>query len=294
MICYSPDDLVAKDHDNGIQVQAFVDSVGVDPVTHGDGSVMTSHAAMFQVLVTESSLPLVISGVSSGYEGEFLPSLCPAFTTPRCAGIEPLPIFDDCISGDCTCELTIGAVTSQLKPCRAAQILFGPTALASVTESDRDYLWKGLNRGFDIVDSDCPSSYFCENYDSILEESIREEKSQLLQREIEEGKVSIVDSPPRCVHSLGAVRKANGSLRPITDCSRPEGGSINNFMSSTFHSFAYNSVQDAVDMLSPNDHMAVVDISSAYRAVNVSSEHAKFQGLCWDFGQGPVFLQDNR
>ena len=62
----------------------------------------------------------------------------------------------------------------------------------------------------------------------------------------------------------------------------------------TFQSFTYNSVQTAVDLLNPGDYMAVIDISSAYRAVNVSADHTVFQGLSWDFGQGPVFLQDKR
>ena len=92
----------------------------------------------------------------------------------------------------------------------------------------------------------------------------------------------------------GAVWKSSGSLRPITDCSRPDGLSINNFMTSTFKSFSYNSVQDAVDHLSPNDFMAVIDIASTYRSVSVSERYVTFQGLSWDFGSGPVHLKDLR
>ena len=99
-------------------------------------------------------------------------------------------------------------------------------------------------------------------------------------------KVTRIDTRPRCVHSLGAVWKSNGKLRPITDCSRPDGSSINNYMSTTFKSFTYNAVQNAVDIPSPGEFMAVVDISSAYHSVTVSSDQVCYQGLIWDFGDG--------
>ena len=118
--------------------------------------------------------------------------------------------------------------------------------------------------------------------------------TDLLQKEIIEHKVSLAPDRPRCVHSLGTVVKSNGKLRPITDCSRPDEVAINNFMQTTFKSFSYKTVEDAVHTLDPNDFMAVVDISSAYRAVNVNPDHANFQGLSWDFGEGNIFLVDRR
>ena len=90
------------------------------------------------------------------------------------------------------------------------------------------------------------------------------------------------------------MKKSDGKLRPITDCSRPDGLSINNFMCTTFEPFTYNSVDTAVQVLDPEDFMSVVDISSAYRSVNVFSGHTRFQGLRWDFGNGPEVLRDNR
>ena len=82
--------------------------------------------------------------------------------------------------------------------------------------------------------------------------------------------------PPQCVHSLGAVKKSDGRLRPITDCSRPDGSSINNFMGTTFESLNYNPVDSAVPLLLPYDFMSVVDISATYRSVNVHVDHVKF------------------
>ena len=216
------------------------------------------------------------------------------FETPSYPGITSIPIYNACSSGKCSCIHLIGGLPSQLKPCRAAPFLFGPSPLDTISSDDNVFLWRGLMKGFDIVDDHCQSSYFCENYDSILDDKFYTEMSELLTTELDQSKVSEVDYKPRCVHSLGAVLKSNGKLRPITDCSRPEGISINNFMETTFKAFSYNSVEDAVDILAPDDFMAVVDISSAYRSVNVNPDQVDFQGFTWDFGKGPKMMVDRR
>ena len=235
---------------------------------------------------TDSSSP---SGL-----GEFSTTPQLLFETPPLPGVNIIPIFDACNAGSCSCSHLIGGIPAQLKPCRAASYLFGPSSLDSVNQDEKQFLWRGLVCGFDIVDADCPSAYYCENYDSIIDEKFYTEMSELLLTELEHNKVSKVDYTPQCVHSLGAVLKSNGKLRPITDCSRPDGISINNFMDTTFKAFSYKSVEDAVDILNVNDFMAVVDISAAYRSVNVNPAHVQFQGFSWDFGQGPEFLVDRR
>ena len=226
--------------------------------------------------------------------GESFPSNTVLFSTPPFPDIIQVDVFEECMSGSCECTHLIGGFPCDLKPCRAACFLFGGSPLTTISEQEREYLWRGLVNGFSIVDEDCPSSYNCGNYDSITGEKYYKEMSSLLQDEMISGKVTLSDSQPRCVHSLGAVEKSNGKLRPITDCSRPEGTSINNYMSSTFESFSYNSVDDAVSLLSRGNQMAVVDISAAYRSVNVAADQAVFQGLSWDFGEGPVWLIDRR
>ena len=225
---------------------------------------------------------------------EYTPTRFVVFTTPALVDIDAMDIFDDCIKGVCECVHLIDNAPCQLRPCRWADYLFGSRRPVDVSEDERLYLWRGITSGFNIVDSDCPSSYNCANYDSILEPKCFAEMSEILVTEIAEHKVVKSASTPRCVHSLGAVIKPNGKLRPITDCSRPDAVSINNFMSSTFSTFTYNSVEDVVDLLSPGDFMCVVDISSAYRSVNVSPNHVTFQGLSWDFGSGAEYLLDRR
>ena len=226
--------------------------------------------------------------------GEFTHLNCMDFCTPEFGEVPAISVNQDCIKGTCDCTHYVGDVPAQLKPCRAAQFLFGPDALSSVSEVDRDFLWHGLVNGFKIVDPDCPTSYTCTNYDSITGVEFKGEMSALLQGELSAHKVSSANVPPQCIHALGAVRKSDGLLRPITDCSRPEGASINNFMNSTFESFSYNSVDSAVQILCPANYMSVVDISAAYRSVNVHADHVKFQGFRWDFGQGEEVYRDHR
>ena len=216
------------------------------------------------------------------------------FFTPPIGDVAPIAIYQDCVLGTCNCVHLIGGFPCQLKPCRVAQFLFGDDSLSNVSDMDRVYLWEGFMKGFCIVDRDCPSSYLCANYDSITGTDAYQEMSTLLSSEIDSSKMVVSDTQPLCVHSLGAVWKSNGKLRPITDCSRPDNNCINNYMETTFKSFSYNSVDTAVQVLEPMDYMAVIDIASAYRSVNIRAEQSHFQGLSWDFGDGLIWLKDLR
>ena len=216
------------------------------------------------------------------------------FYPPVSRGGRVVEIFRECLDGNCTCPNPIGGVHCNLRPCRIGSFLFSGECVlpsGSVTE-----IWDGLCDGFNIVDDNCDMEYDCENYLSITQGHFRGEMSNLLREEIKEGKVSICEVKPKCIHSLGAVPKSDGRLRPITDCSMPEGSSINNFMSSTCKEFKYNSVNDVASDLCHNDFMCVVDIASAYRSVPINPSHSKFQGMRWDFddGSGDVLLQENR
>ena len=70
-------------------------------------------------------------------------------------------------------------------------------------------------------------------------------------RELREGKVTLASSPPKCIHSLGAIAKKDGTLRPITDCKRPLKLSINNHMVDTCDTFSYRGVDFLTEMLNP-------------------------------------------
>ena len=203
-------------------------------------------------------------------------------------------IFSDCIKGCCSCENVVGVTQCDLKPCRVGSFLFGGEC--SLPHEDVVKIWNGLCDGFKIVDVEFNSAYECENYLSITETKFKDEMSELLCKELREGKVSRCVDRPQCVHALGAVAKSDGKLRPITDCSLPEGRSVNNFMSSTCQEFRYKTVNDVTGDLTQGDSMCVIDIASAYRSVPIFPGHSKYLGFKWDFqdGNGEIYLQENR
>ena len=95
------------------------------------------------------------------------------------------------------------------------------------------------------------------------------------------------------VHALGAIPKPNGSVRHITDCSRPKHHSVNNYMKDTFSTFSFNTLDDAINDVKNNSYMATIDLQDAYRSVPIHPIDRKHFGLSWDFGNGPVYLVDN-
>ena len=235
-----------------------------------------------------------------------VPNVCPSnsmsdinpgdlvFSPPVSEGGRVVEVYRQCIEGKCSCQNVIGKTHCNLKPCRIGQFLFGGEC--SLPQTYVYKIWNGLCDGFKIVDEGFESCYECENYLSITEPKFKGEMSSLLRRELEEGKVSFCVDRPQCVHSLGAVPKSDGRLRPITDCSLPDGESVNNYMSTTCEVFKYNSINDVAHMLVGGDFMSVVDIASAYRAVPIFPGHAEYLGFKWDFddGEGEKYLCENR
>ena len=54
------------------------------------------------------------------------------------------------------------------------------------------------------------------------------EMDSLFTKELAIGRISVVQTKPRCVHPIGRVpKKDSGKSRPITDSSRPHGISLN-------------------------------------------------------------------
>lgn len=158
----------------------------------------------------------------------------------------------------------------------------------------RDYLDFGIHNGFLIVDQNCDVlSYECRNYSSVLSGEAFQFVDDIIHRELAEGKYVVSSSKPHCVHSLGAVpKKGTNKWRPITDCRRPLGHSINTCMSTTFNSFCFTTVDKIIDMLRPGMFMASVDIAAAYRSVLVHPSQWKYQGVSWCVDGIPTYLLD--
>lgn len=127
----------------------------------------------------------------------------------------------------------------------------------------KQYLSFGVENGFYIVDPDAViTPYERTNYSSVLTGEAHTFIDSLIKTELAAGKYIIADKKPWCIHSLGAVPKKSGGWRPITDCKRPIGASINSFMTSTYKEFCYTTVDNVIDLIQPGWYMASVDISA--------------------------------
>ena len=159
----------------------------------------------------------------------------------------------------------------------------------------KDFIQFGIINGFYIVNpEEYIEPYFCSNYSSVLHGDAFLYVDELLKDELKQQKYILTDEQPHCVHSLGAIPKSDGTFRPITDCKRPLGLSINNYMSEIVTTFSYHSIDDVVSLMSPGDYMATVDISSAYRSFSVHPDHWKFQGVTWEIDGQQRFMLHTR
>ena len=195
-----------------------------------------------------------------------------------------------CGDGSCPVYHELAGVPIQLNPCAFFEECFShPSGI----DPRAGFIFEGVRDGFRIVDDSFCGSYFCENYQSILDEEFKDQMDHTIRQELRTGKVSLVDARPQCVHSLGAIRKGNGKLRPITDCRRPEGCSINNFMDTTCETFTFTKLDDVAEYMKEGDWFAVLDLKSAYRSVHIAPEHRTCQGFCWKIDGEDRYLVDN-
>ena len=134
---------------------------------------------------------------------------------------------------------------------------------------------------FPILDISLVEPYFCDNYASITTGDGYEQMSERIETELMQGKISETIDPVICVHAMGAIFKQNGSIRPITDSKLPIGKSINNAMDTSCYTFRYSNIDDVCNFLEIGDYMCVVDISNAYRSVNIFPNHTIFQAFTW-------------
>ena len=190
----------------------------------------------------------------------------------------------------------LDGVRAQLSPDGWRRMLSGGESLVygrGVWDCDSLFLLDGIMTGFKMVDSKADiGAYFVRNYSSTKGEALEAIES-ILSNEIDNGKLTVVSEPPKCVHAMGAIPKSSGGFRQITDASRPLYESVNCFMDETFTPFKYKSVDDVTAQLKPGYHMAVTDLQAAYRSVLIRTFDRKFQGLCWSCDKEEFYMEDN-
>lgn len=82
--------------------------------------------------------------------------------------------------------------------------------------------------------------------------------------------------------ALGAIPKKNSSkIRLNHDCSRPSGYALNDF--TTTNKFKYQTIQDAVDLVTPNCYFAKVDLFNAFLSVKIHPSNYKATRIKWRF-----------
>ena len=187
-------------------------------------------------------------------------------------------------------------VSSQMNPCGWREMLSGGKDSVfgeGVWDVDSHFLLDGILHGFKLIDPSADIAAYCSrNYASATKDA-RGEMDAIIIGELGSGKLSICEEDPKCIHALGAVPKATGGFRPITDASRPMGTSINNHMQDTFQTFKYKSVDMVADSLQRGWFMSVTDISAAYRSILIRPSDRTYQGLRWEVDGVEEPLVDN-
>ena len=198
-------------------------------------------------------------------------------------------VYDECKQGIYSCDYSLCGERLQLKPCRFAYLVCLGTA-----ECKKAYepLVSDITDGFKVVDENMDLSnmhYECDNYNSVYTPENKAKMDNIIGKELSEGYLKIVNNKPTCIHSMGAVPKPDGGIRPITDCSMPRDISVNNYCANIIQEFQYQNVDHVLAMLQEGDYMAVVDIKSAHRAVPIFPDHRR-----WEINGETVFIEDSR
>lgn len=137
---------------------------------------------------------------------------------------------------------------------------------------DKDYLLNGITHGFPIVETESIPRYERANYSSCSEQGAHRFISKLIREEERQGIVIRTSTIPHCVHAIGAIKKKDMSYRPISDCRRPIGHSINNYMNTTCQPFRYKSLDMVCDRLERGDYMCCTDIQADIQVPGIQME----------------------
>ena len=197
-------------------------------------------------------------------------------------------VFEACYLGNCACIFKVNNVPVQLKPCRALCECF----LHGYTDPDWEWIIYNSCFGARVIDTNCELQYSSDNY--IKSGKDYDIVNDQLKKELEQGFISVVSYPMYCIHPIGGVPKDDGSIRKIIDCSSPKLDNVNNYVNTISERFSFKSVDDVADNIGPKAYSCTIDIKDAFRALHIHPDSAKFQGLAWDFGEGKVYLRDNR
>lgn len=157
---------------------------------------------------------------------------------------------------------------------------------------DRDFILNGNKKWVFMFDEEAlPAPVECGNQKSAQPGSPLYEKatSQVL-KEMQTGHYEVVSDPPIIVSPIGVLQKPEGGVRPVHDCSLPEGQSVDDHCSSDWHQ-RFSRIDDAAALVTDGCYMAKVDLQAAYRHVILSNHSKQVTGTKWQFGRQTVYLR---
>ena len=151
-----------------------------------------------------------------------------------------------------------------------------------VDDPDKHFLLDGVQNGFKIVPHDAQlHSAEMNNYKSATV-AHKEKVEETIRKEIAKGNYQLVHDKPTIVSAIGAVPKPDSDdVRLIHDCSMPQGQGVNDYICP--EKFSFQTLDDALKLVKPDSYMAKIDLSSAYRSVNVHPSSYQALGLKWKF-----------
>jgi len=168
-------------------------------------------------------------------------------------------------------------------------------AALSPSDPKHDYILSGIREGFRITTEDyLGPPVMVNNYRSATDPEFFMAVEHQIQEEISNGRYIPIKERPTIVSALGAIPKDNNKVRLIHDCSRPHGQAVNDF--AALEKFSYQSIKDAMQMITPGCYLAKIDLASAYWSVKIHPADYDRAGLAWTFSgdSKPTFLYDSR
>ena len=112
--------------------------------------------------------------------------------------------------------------------------------------------------------------------------------------ELAAGILQQVQTKPAHITALATKEEAAGKIRVLRDCSKPDGGAINDHADAQH--FKMQGIEEAQAHMRPHAYMAKVDIKAAFRTVGVHPAHWHLLGFKWTprGGTAPSYYIDTR
>ena len=118
--------------------------------------------------------------------------------------------------------------------------------------------------------------------------AVRSKVEETLLEELGIGNYVVTDHKPVTVSALGAVPKPDSEeVRLIHDCSQPARKALNDY--ADLESFKYQTLDDAISLVTPVCYMAKIDLRHAYRSVDIHPDNYEATALKRRFGDSTHF-----